>query len=155
MRVGVWCVVGGLVLAAAVVAGCGDESVRYHRQACELADAIEVDGLQRHSVRSGQFVDRIDCSRAFFFGPPPDDLRAAVIAPRFELRAPTRALFTVDPGSTYVLSGTGPEACSMTVERYEQTAMLDPWLGLSDDQRQAIRAGTSVLFEFLVNCAPE
>ncbi|MTE14103.1 hypothetical protein [Nocardia aurantiaca] len=122
-----------------------------------LAEGISVQGLTRQLLRNDASGmgngDYPVPAQAVFYGPPPADLRTSLTAKGFTTSIPERPSFTLpDPGSTAVLNGRGPDDCWMSVDRYDRTAVLHPWLGLSDDQRRAVRDGSAVLLDVTVVC---
>ncbi|WP_431968768.1 hypothetical protein [Nocardia sp. bgisy134] len=73
-------------------------------------------------------------------------------APGFDLTSSTKPPYLSESGTTSTMLGPGPQRWYLDVMSYGPMAVLDPWLGSTDEQRLAIRAGTPVLMNVSVNC---
>ncbi|WP_139347858.1 hypothetical protein [Nocardia donostiensis] len=147
---GVFGVIGGLVATAAIAMGCGGEISQRDRE-CELLRTVTVAGFTRQSVDTVP-GDGAHCPREFYFGPAFGDVREVVNAPGLDPTSNTRPPYPSHAGSTSIVLGFEQTRCHLDARWYGRTAVLDPWLGLTDEQRLAIRGGTSVVIGVSVSC---
>jgi hypothetical protein len=139
---GVFGVIGWLVVAATIATGCGGGPSQRDREGELLRTVTVAAGFTRQSVGNGPGDGAHP--QEFYFGPAFDDVRAVVTAPTFDLTSDTGPPSLSGAGTTSMLFGPKPgQQCFLSVVWYGPMAVLDPWLGLTEEQRLAIR-GVSV-----------